>query len=124
MWCLVIESLPSCGRIKFAQALIPAEVAAQFASDRHGGDGRQLVFQVGIAERFDGDAEALQSAQHDPETAFGLDPAEDEMRMLVTGGDEIACNFYARVASLNCLLRAGQVPANESVDILSVRFFR
>jgi hypothetical protein len=46
------------------------------------------------------------------------------MRMLVTWRNERACSFNARMASLHGLLRAGQIPANENVDIRSAFSFR
>ena len=95
----------SRGGLLFGQALVPAEMAAQIAADGCGCDGRQLVVQVGIRERLAGDSEAFQTTQDGPETCLGLDAAEDEMRMLVTWRDERTCNFDARVANLNRLLR-------------------
>lgn len=65
---------------------------------------------------------ALQTMENSPKTLLGFDAAEDEMRMLVAWRDKSTCNFDARMASLNCLLRVRQIAAYESVDIRNVRF--
>lgn len=46
------------------------------------------------------------------------------MRMLVTWRNEMACNFDARVASLDGPLKVRQISTNENVDIGCVKFLR
>ena len=75
----------------------------------------------------DGDFEAfkwllLEMAQHITQLLLRLDATEDKMRMLVTGWQKSACNFDARVARLDGLLRKGQIPPYESIDIWGVGF--
>ena len=99
-------------------------MAALGTTDRCGGDGRELTVQIGLEERPADDSEAFQPPQNLPEPLLRFDPAQDKMWMLVRGRKKIACDLDARMASLNGLLREGQVTTNESVDILRVRSLR
>ena len=87
------------------QALVPAEVTALVATDRFRCKCRKLIVQIRVAERPTSDSETLNASQDVPEALLGPDAQEDEMRMLVKGGDERACGFDARMASLNGSLR-------------------
>ena len=58
-----------------------------------------------------------------PQPLLRIDTANDQMWMFVRLRNEETCNFDARMSDLNGLLRMGQVPTNESVDIRN-RFLR
>ena len=87
-----------------------------------GGNGRKLTAEIALAERSNSQTKRFQTLQNAPKLGFRFDAAEDEMRMLVTNRQEVACHFNARMAGLNGLLRGRQVPTNESVDIPRCRF--
>ena len=106
------------------QALVSPQQAAEWALNRGGGNGSELTAEVALAERTDSQTKRFQTLQDAPKLGFRFDAAEDEMGMLVTSRQEIACHFDARMAGLNGLLRGGQVATNESVDVPRCRLSR
>lgn len=99
------------------QAAIAAEDPAADAADRPGGEGRQLMAAVGLAERPVRHAEPAESLAAAVEVTFVGNAADDEMRVGQGGREEEPCGFDGRVAGLDDLLGVRQVLPHEEVDI-------
>lgn len=110
--------------LAFPQTLVLAEMVALSTLHRLRGDGRKLTAEVGFVKRFTLDAEAGKSPQLMQEPLLGRDAHENQMRMLVVGRQEIACDFDARMGGLNGLLGRRDICTNESVDVLGVSSLR
>jgi hypothetical protein len=84
------------------------------------GGGRELLAEVGLAEGAEANAGRAQAVQPAAEAHFVAHATDDEERVFVIGGEESPCGFQTSVTGLHHLLRVGQVPADEDVDVGSL----
>ena len=82
-------------------------MAALVATNWTGGDGSQLPVEIGVAEWLADDSKTFQVSKNGPEPLLRFDPAENEVRVVIRRRQMSACDFDARMASLNSLLGEG-----------------
>ena len=87
------------------------------AEDRTRGQGRQLVAAVRFVERPVRDAESAKSLDALVKLTFVGNAADDQMGMREVLWNEGASGFNSRVASLDDLLREGEIMPHEDVEV-------
>jgi hypothetical protein len=97
---------------------MPAHRTPNWASRERG----QLVAEGRLAEDAARNTERVEPGHDAPQAVFGTDAEQYKVRMVVRRGQEMSCRFDARMAGLDCLLRHGQITANESVEVRCVCF--
>jgi|GEM_PF-7034463 len=86
------------------QTPIPAQPAALVATDGGGCQCSELTGAIGFEEGLGEKAQRFEPRENLAQFWLGFYATEDQVRMIVTGWKR-ACDFDARVAGLNCLLR-------------------
>ena len=100
-----------------AQELKAPEKQTLPARNGLGGGGGQLAAQVGFVKCAVADARVVQGFEALGQARSVADAADDERGMFEMGRKEGPGGLDGGVASLHGLLRAGQVPPHQHVDI-------
>ena len=86
------------------EALVTAKPLTRLSADGARGKRRQLSGAIGLEEGLAEESEGFEPRQNLSQLRFGFHAAQDQMRVVLRGRKR-ACNFDARVAGLNDLLR-------------------
>ena len=82
-----------------------------------GGDGRELVTPIGLAEGSVANARVFQLAQTLEEPRLVADATNNHEGVFEMGGKESPGGFKGGMTCLHHLLRVGKVPADQDIDV-------
>ena len=110
------HTAPAC------QERIAPEDAALAAENGLGGDGGELIAQVGLAERPVADAGGAQLAQTLDEPRLIADATDDYRGVFEMGGQKSPGSFEGGMTGLHHLLGVGKVPADQDINVRAVGY--
>ena len=105
-----------------AQQRVGPEQKALRAPDGLRGGGGQLSAAVGLVEGAKAHSGPAKGVQAAAQTGFVADATDDEVGVFLPGREESPGGFQRGVTGLHHLLRAGQVAADEDVDVRPVLY--